>query len=234
MEKIKIMVSSVVRNLEGERDAILRLFQPEKFPFVELTGCNPYDTASLPESSGNATVKLARDCDLYILILGKDYGMETDEGKSATEVEYDAAIKADPTKVLVFLKNHDEDIEEKQKAFIKRVSDYDNGYFRTSFHYTHELQEKVEASFWKWLISRAQVGKHQTYIDHFIRMVKEDIPCTGVHLYYQTTERFVEISVHFNGRRLIQQIDTSELMLNFWLNVNKVRHKVNRFLQGDI
>ncbi len=71
-----------------------------------MVGSTPYDTASVAESSGNTTVKLARECDLYILILGNKYGMETAENKSATEVEYDAAIKDDPTKVMVFLKKY--------------------------------------------------------------------------------------------------------------------------------
>ena len=34
MEKIKVMVSSVVRGLEAERDAIQTLFAQEKFQFV--------------------------------------------------------------------------------------------------------------------------------------------------------------------------------------------------------
>ena len=42
MDKLKIMVSSVVRNLEGERDALLHLFQGDKFSFVELMGATPY------------------------------------------------------------------------------------------------------------------------------------------------------------------------------------------------
>lgn len=232
MDKLKVMVSSVVTNLEAERDALLHLFQSEKYSFVELIGANPYDSASIAGSSGNATVRFARECDLYILILGKDYGMETLEGKSATEVEYDAAIKSDPTKVLVFLKNTTQTIDEKQQLFIKRVSDYDNGYFRSSFQYTHHLQQVVENSFWKWFIGRAQVGKNQTYVDHFIRTVKEDIYTPEIRFYYQTTERYVEITVCFNGRQLTQQIDSSELQLHFWENVNRVRRKVNEFLEG--
>ncbi len=231
MKKLKIMVSSVVRNLNGERDAILQLFRTEKYSFVELLGADPYDSTSLSESSGSATVKYARDCDLYILILGKDYGCETAEGKSATEVEYDAAIKTDPTKVLVFLKSFDEPIEPAQQRFIQKVSDYDNGYFRTSFKYTHELQQKIESSFWNWLISRAQVGKHQSYVDHFIRAIKEDIQSSDVNLYYQTTERYVELSINYSGRQLIQHIDNSALRFNFWSNVNTVRRNVNHFLE---
>lgn len=232
MDKLKIMISSVVQNLEGERDALLKLFRSDKYSFVELIGANPYDSKSVAASSGNTTVNFARDCDLYILILGKDYGMETLEGKSATEVEYDAAIKTDPTKVLVFLKSADNDIEEKQQRFIDRVSDYNNGYFRTSFQYTHDLQEKVEESFWKWFISRAQVGKNQSFVDHFIRTVKEDILTPEIRMYYQTTEKNVEITVSYSGRQLTQQIASADLQTNFWLNVNRVRHKVNEFLEG--
>lgn len=232
MEKLKVMVSSVVRNLEGERDALLQLFQGEKYSFVEIVGANPYDATSLAASSGNATVRFAKECDLYILILGKDYGMETQEGKSATEVEYDAAIKDDPTKVLVFLKDTGEEVEEKQQEFIGKVSDYDNGYFRTSFHYTHQLQQKVDTSFWNWFISRAQVGKNQTYVDHFIRTIKEDVLTPEIRLYYQTTERFVEITVIYNGRQLIQHIESSDLLLHFWANVNRIRRKVNEFLEA--
>ena len=232
MGKLKVMISSVVKNLEGERDALLQLFQGEKYSFVELVGAHPYDSASLAASSGNATVKFAKECDLYILILGKDYGMETLEGKSATEVEYDAAIKSDPTKVLVFLKNTVEQIDEKQQQFIKRVSDYDNGYFRTRFQYTHQLQQEVETSFWRWFIARAQVGKNQTYVDHFIRTVKEELLAPDIRLYYQTAEKFVEITVCYSGRQLTQQIESSELQFNFWENVNRVRRKVNEFLEG--
>lgn len=231
MEKLKIMISSVVRNLEGERDALLQLFKGEKYSFIEMVGACPYDTASIAASSGNATVGLARDCDLYILILGKDYGMVTAEGKSATEVEYDAAIKSDPTKVLVFLKSTIDPPDPKQQQFINRVSDYDNGYFRTSFQYTHQLQKIVENSFWNWFISRAQVGKKQTYIDHFIRIVKEELLTPEIQLYYQTTERYVEITVCYNGRQLIQHIESSALQMGFWSNVNNVRRSVNKFME---
>ena len=147
-------------------------------------------------------------------------------------LEYDAAIKSDPTKVLVFLKDTDEEIEEKQKIFIDRVSDYYNGYFRTSFQYTHQLQNRVEESFWKWFISRAQVGKNLTNVDHFIRTIKEDILTPEIRLYYQTTERFVEITVCYNNRQFIQHIESADLQLNFWMNVNRVRRNVNNFLEG--
>ncbi len=233
MKKLKIMVSSVVRNLEGERDAILQLFNSDKFDFVELLGATPYATSSFAESSGSATVRLARECDLYILILGKDYGMITEEGKSATEVEYDAAIKDDPTKVLVFLKEgfSNKEIKKEQKEFINRVSDYDNGYFRASFQYTHDLQTKVENSFWQWLISRAQVGTQQTYIDHFIRMVKEDLPLTNLQFFYQTTDEYVELNFMYDGRQLTQHITNADLLFNFWRYVNEVRRKINRFME---
>ena len=231
MEKLKVMISSVVESLKGERDALLELFQNEKYSFVELIGANPYTSASLAASSGNATVNFAKDCDLYILILGENYGMETFEGKSATEVEYDAALKSDPTKILVFLKKTDEQIDEKQQLFIKRVSDYYGGYFRAEFQYTHQLQREVDDSFWKWFIARAQVGKNQTFVDHFIRTIKEDISTPEIKLYYTTEERYAEITVCYMGRRKIIHVDVPELQLHFWETVNRVRRDVNRFME---
>lgn len=227
------MVSSVVRNLEGERDAILQLFRKDKYSFVELLGATPYATTSFAESSGSATVRLAKECDLYILILGKDYGMVTGEEKSATEVEYDAAIKDDPTKVLLFLKDSfsDKEIDRKQRKFIKRVSDYDAGYFRASFQYPHDLQTIVENSFWEWLISRAQIGIHQTYVEHFIRIIKEELSAPNLQIYYQTNEEYIELNFIYDGRQLSQHITNSDLLFNFWLRVNEVRRKINSFME---
>ena len=65
-------------------------------------------------------------------------------------------------------------------------------------------------------------------------MIKEDIQYPNVQVYYQTSERFVEITLLFNGKQLIQQIDTSEILFNFWSNVNRVRRKTNQFLEETL
>ena len=124
---IKIMISSVNNGLEAERDALMQLFS--KYEFVELMGSAPYNNTAYSGSSAYTTVKMAKDCDIYILILSNVYGSEIEGGKSATEVEFDAAMKDDPTKIMVFKKITDSDVEAKQKEFIKKVTDYNSGYF---------------------------------------------------------------------------------------------------------
>lgn len=231
MEKIKVMVSSVVRGLEAERDAIQTLFAQEKFQFVELVGATPYSGASMPASSAVATVKWARECQLYILVLGNEYGTETETGKSATEAEFDAAYQTDPTKVLVFLKEVSGQVaEDKQAAFIKRVSDYYNGYFRTSFQFTHQLQTLVNNTFWEWLIKRTQIGTPQTHIaDHFIRMVKENVPIAEMEIFYRTCKDRLEIDAHYNGKIISMHFDNAELHANFWKNVYTAQTKLDQF-----
>ena len=231
--KLKVMISSVVRDLESERDAIKMFFEQPQCSFVELVGANPYDVASLAESSSSSTVKMARDCDLYILILGNHYGWVTREGRSATEVEFDAAYRADPTKILIFLKDFDKnEIDEAQRKFINKVSNYDEGYFRTSFRYSHELQQKVESSFWKWLLSRVRIGGYQTYVDHFIRMVKEDIPISDIKILYRTFDTYVEFDVCFNNQKTSMHIQNTEILSNFWRNVNTVRMSILEFVRA--
>lgn len=111
MDKIKVMVSSTVKDLIGERQCIEDTLS--KLEFVEIVGAAPYAMTSVSLSSAQNTKLLAQNCDLYILILGKRFGMERPDGKSATEIEFDAAYHSDPTKILVFLKESDEEADAK-------------------------------------------------------------------------------------------------------------------------
>ena len=66
------MISSVNNGLEAERDALMQLFS--KYEFVELMGSAPYNNTAYSGSSAYSTVKMAKDCDIYILILSNVYG----------------------------------------------------------------------------------------------------------------------------------------------------------------
>ena len=121
MDKIKIMISSTVSDLKGERDAIKSVFN--NIEFVELVGVDPVNTTSFAGSSRTLTTQMASNCDLYILILGKESGSMLPSGKSATEIEFDAAFRNDPTKILVFKKDFHEigSINSLQQKFINKV-----------------------------------------------------------------------------------------------------------------
>lgn len=99
---ITVMISSTVSDLLDDRDAIVKVLEP--FPFIHAVGAAPLKSLSYTKSPYTTTIEIAASCDLFLLLLGGRYGFGVKDGKSATEVEFDAAYKADPTKILVFQK----------------------------------------------------------------------------------------------------------------------------------
>lgn len=71
----------------------------------------------------------ARDCDIYIGILGEKYGSVVPRlGISVTELEFNEARKDNPEKILVYVSEGRK--EPRQKEFVGRVEDFTKGYFR--------------------------------------------------------------------------------------------------------
>ena len=215
------MISSVNNGLEAERDALMQLFS--KYEFVELMGSAPYNNTAYSGSSAYTTVKMAKDCDIYILILSNVYGSEIEGGKSATEVEFDAAMKDDPTKIMVFKKITDSDVEAKQKEFIKKVTDYNSGYFRPSFKYSHELIEFDKSSFYNWLTERTQINCNLNIIDHFLRVAKGILDASMGKIYYRTTIDNVEIEYCYGGKTYSMHFSNEEIVKNFWSSINQLQ-----------
>lgn len=214
MNKIKVMVSSTVTDLLGERDAIMNAFATNNL--VELVGAMPLNDRAYSSHSKGVTREMARDCDLYILILGNKFGMEVGNGKSATEIEFEAAFRDDPTKILVFLKELEVQVEPAQKKFIDRVCNYYSGYWRPSFKYSHQLQDLVLNSFSQWLKDRAALGTDLNYLDHFVRIAKQLKPEPTAQVYYQVAKDFVEIQYEFFGRDYAMHFDKSDIYNDFW------------------
>ncbi|WP_088227349.1 DUF4062 domain-containing protein [Desulfosporosinus sp. FKB] len=231
MQKINVMVSSVIGGLEAERDAIKGCFS--NIPFVELIGAEPFNNTAVSSSSAYATLEMARNCDLYILILSERYGMGIVGDKSATEAEYDVAIKDDPTKIMVFLKDCDERlVEDKQKEFIKKVSDYYSGYFRPKFKYSHQLKDMVLNSFTEWLKERAQLGRKLNYLDHFIRVAKQILPLETTKVFYRVAETFVELEYPIAGTTKVIQYDHMSIARDFWGCINDLQVKCDEWSRG--
>lgn len=231
MDKIKIMVSSTVNDLLAERDATLKAF--EEIPFVELVGAEPLNDTAIAGNSRLETTRMARECDLYILILGSRFGFKVGNGKSATEIEFDAAIKADPTKILVFKKESNEVPDEKQQIFISKVSSYYNGYWRTSFKHTHDLQTYIKKSFIKWLKERASIGTGLNYLDHFVRMAKQMSPEPNAQIFYKVTEEDVELEYILFGKNYEIHFTREEIYKNFWGCFNQLSIQFERWLDDE-
>lgn len=228
MDKIKVMISSKVVGLEAERDAIEKMF--DNHPMIELIGATPFASTSHASSSAVKTVQMARECDLYILILGPEFGMKLDSGKSATEVEFDAAFHQDPTKILVFLK--EEKIKDKrQKDFIDRVCNYYGGYWRTTFKYSHILEELVNNSVLSWLKDRATLGSRVSYCEHFIRQALQMKPTPETQVYYRVTENDVEVEYHAMKSSHIIQYSRDQLFSDFWKCIYELQSGIDRWIE---
>lgn len=217
------MISSLGYELKEERLAIFDAFK--KNDFVELLGVVPFNSASVSSSSLQETLRIARECDLYILILSKSFGSELPDGKSATEIEFDAAFQADPTKILVFKKNDIGEVEPNQKAFIDRVCDYYHGYWRTSFTNNQDLKDLAKKSFKIWLKKRASLGTDLTYLDHFVRIAKQERPEPNAEVLYTVTKEEVKISYKFFGKTHTVVFAAKMIYKDFWGCISELLQK---------
>lgn len=215
-DKITIMISSLGLKLKDERLALKEALKDNAF--VELLGSDPFSEASISGSPAQETLRIARECDLYILILSESFGFELPDGKSATEVEFDTAFQADPTKILVFIKKDlkDDDVEPAQLTFIKRVCDYFRGYWRTEFSNTGELTDLAKQSFQIWLKKRASLGTDLTYLDHFVRIAKQERPEPNAEVLYTVTKHEVKITYKYFKQTYTIVFDAKEIYRNFW------------------
>lgn len=93
-----------------------------------------------PYSSETACIHEAEQSDVYLLILGSEYGYVTEEGISVTHAEFRAARTANRP-ILAFVQQCD--MESKQAAFREEVEAYQDGVFRASFSTAGELRDHV-------------------------------------------------------------------------------------------
>jgi len=143
---IEVLISSVIKGYEVIREKLKENLINTNLFNVKLSE----DEVSQSFSSLKLCEKLAQNCDIFLLILGKRYGTKI-EGRniSVTEFEFNEALKNNSNKILVFIEKLDEDkIEEEQKAFIQKVTDLRKGYFVNFFESDNisDLIEKVNKS----------------------------------------------------------------------------------------
>lgn len=99
---IEVMISSTIKDLLADRDAVVKVLG--SIQYVKPIGAKPIKGPSHTRNPYFVTVEMAKNCDLYILLLGRRYGDEMVDGMSPTEIEFQAAYKSDPTKHHVELK----------------------------------------------------------------------------------------------------------------------------------
>src|SRR5580698_1133391 len=102
MSKLRVFVSSVQKELENERLAVLSLISTDAFLQVH---CEPvlyeFEPAS-PKKAVEECLTLVGTCDIYLTVIWREYGYAID-GVSITRQEYRLA-RSKPLPILAFIK----------------------------------------------------------------------------------------------------------------------------------
>lgn len=125
MGKPLVFVSSVVAGMENTRSLVRNLLQQSlRYEVVLSEG-----EGSKPRTPLAQCKKWARECDIYIGVLGDRYGWIVPRlGISVTEMEFNEARKDNHEKILIYVSAGHK--EPRQGEFVKRIEDFTEGYFR--------------------------------------------------------------------------------------------------------
>ncbi len=98
---------------------------------------------------------MAQSCHIYLGIFGGRYGfIDPELNISVTEMEYNEARKDDPKKILIYIKRKQK-YDSKQKKFLKRIQDFNKGYFRHEyFSTTKDLNKQIRKDLVNWIAGR--------------------------------------------------------------------------------
>jgi len=108
VKKLKIFVSSVQKELADERravknfilnDPLLSRFTDQVFLFEDLPAAD--------RAPNNVYLSEVESCDIYLAILGNQYGWKNEAGLSPTELEFDCATRTHRERLL-FVKGEDD------------------------------------------------------------------------------------------------------------------------------
>jgi hypothetical protein len=133
----RVFVSSVVTGFEDYRRAAKE--------GILAAGGEPIlvneDFPSISDSSRNACLDAVASSDALALVIGERGGWKAPSGRFVIEEEYDEAVRRG-IPLYVFLQDVARDPE--TDRFVKKVSDYVLGRFRTSFGTPEELREAAK------------------------------------------------------------------------------------------
>lgn len=158
MKKYRIFISAVQKELKQERqavkdfigsDALLRKYF-DAFLFEELPATS---------KSANATyLKEVDASDIYLGILGNEYGLQGADGLSAIEREFNRAVKKEK-EILIFIKGKDDAKRDKKlNVLINKIKASDSGYIYKRFNNIAELKKNVYNSLIEYLGTKGVIS----------------------------------------------------------------------------
>ena len=133
---VTVFVSSVAQGMNEYRQVAR-----EAIRTMEHTPVMFEEFSAKPYSSEQACLHEVEQSDIYLVIVGRDYGYETPEGLSVTQAEFRAA-KATNKSILAFIQQVDAR-DERQLTFLSEIEAYQSGVFRASFSSALELNNEI-------------------------------------------------------------------------------------------
>lgn len=147
MEKLRIFVSSVQKELENERIAVTELVSSDPFLGRHVEAILFEELPASAISAEAAYLSALRSCHIYIGILGFEYGRKGADGLSATHREYTEAKRLGiPTFFFVKGDNtQDGRRDEEMNALFTEIRDEQQGHVYKRFTHYQSLKSSVRA-----------------------------------------------------------------------------------------
>jgi predicted HTH transcriptional regulator len=147
VDKLRIFVSSVQKELENERIAITELVSSDPFLDRHVKTILFEELPASASSAEAAYLMALRSSDIYIGILGFEYGRKGPDGFSATHREYAEAKRLGmPTFFFVKGENtQDARRDEEMKALLYEIRDEQHGHVYKRFTHYQSLKSSVRA-----------------------------------------------------------------------------------------
>jgi hypothetical protein len=137
---LKVMLSSVRRGLADVRDAVAPVIRILRYDVIRFE-----TVVKTPVPARAACVAMVEDSDIYLLILGEEYG-DPMPGTGLAPTEEEWTVAHNLGKPTVVFKKSGMNPSAEQAAFIKKVEDYETGVWRHSFTDTPDLLSQLEGA----------------------------------------------------------------------------------------
>jgi predicted HTH transcriptional regulator len=201
--KFKVFISSVQAEFASERQALFdylttdallgRFFEPFIFEKTEAQST----------SAQNVYFEQVERCDMYIGLLGEQYGNEDENGTSPTEKEYDLAANLGKIRLIYIKKTAER--SEKEKTFIKKI---EQQVVRKSFEDFYGLKTSIYASLVRFLEEEeiirifpfdATINKKATLKDIDVEVLKKFIRRAQAKRNFPFDEsEYLDVLLHLN------------------------------------
>ena len=159
MRKYKIFVSGVQKELRDERHAVKELISENSLLDEYLSVFLFEDSSAKSKSTKTVCEDEVRGSDIYLGILGNEYGTVDKNGYSATEKEFRIAQENDE-EILFYIKGNEDDRRDKKiQKLISEIRNSETGYKYKRFNTIEDLRNNIYESLLGFLRDKGIVGR---------------------------------------------------------------------------